>query len=152
MKRRLPARVALCLWLVGLFVTSTLWVTRAQQQSAATPAANEDANFTGKAFRIESKGYGLSRRGFEAAARSNWHVHEGGQLLFVEEGRMRVQVEGQKMKELGKGESAYLPGGVAHWHGAVPAQAATQLSVTFGPGVKWMEKVVDDQYSGKARR
>ena len=41
---------------------------------------------------------------------------------------------------------------MAHWHGAVPAQAATQLSVTFAGGIKWMEKVNDAQYAGKAKR
>ena len=147
----IPSRVGLCLGLIALLMMSSSWVTEAQQPGAQAQA-NEDANFTGKAFRLESKGYGLSRRGFEAAARSNWHVHEGGQLLFVEEGRMRVQIEGAAMKEIGKGESMYLPGGVAHWHGAIPAQPATQLSVTFGAGIKWMEKVTDAQYSGQAKR
>ena len=151
MTRPIPSRLGLCLGLIALLTMSSLWVTEAQQPGTQAQA-NEDANFTGKAFRLESKGYGLSRRGFEAAARSNWHAHEGGQLLFVEEGRMRVQIEGAAMKEIVKGESMYLPGGVAHWHGAIPAQPATQLSVTFGPGIKWMEKVTDAQYSGQAKR
>lgn len=141
------SRVDLLVSMVVLLVLATAWIARAQQ-----PAANEEDNFTGKAFRLESKGYGLSRRGFEAAARSNWHTHDGAQLLFVEDGRMRAQVEGQPMKEVGKGESVLLPGGVAHWHGAVPAEAATQLSVTFAGGIKWMEKVTDGQYVGKAKR
>jgi len=128
-----------------------MWIGHAQQP--ATPAgANEDANFTGKAWRIDNQGLGLSRRGFEAGARSNWHTHDSAQLLFVQEGAMRYQVRGQKMNEVRLQGSAYLPGGVPHWHGAVPGQALTQLSVTFGPGIKWMEKVGDDVYSGKASR
>ena len=149
MSSRLSSRFVLLIGLLALGVSSSIWTARAQQPAAP---ADDSANFTGKAFRMDSKGYGLSRRGFEAAARSNWHTHEGGQLLFVEEGRMRVQIEGQKVKEVGKGESIFLPGGVAHWHGAIPAQPATQLSVTFGPGIKWMEHVTDDQYAGKAKR
>jgi hypothetical protein len=41
---------------------------------------------------------------------------------------------------------------VAHWHGAAPNQAATQSSLTFGGGIKWMDKVNDDQYAGKGKR
>jgi len=141
------SRINLLASFVLLFVLTCAWIAHAQQ-----PPAAEADTFTGKAFRLESKGYGLSRRGFEAAARSDWHTHDGAQLLFVEEGRMRAQVEGQPMKEVGKGESILLPGAVAHWHGAVPAQAATQLSVTFAGGIKWMEKVNDAQYAGKAKR
>jgi quercetin dioxygenase-like cupin family protein len=147
MALRRYSRVELLVSFVVLLVLATAWLARAQQ-----PPANEEDNFTGKAFRLESKGYGLSRRGFDAAARSNWHTHDGAQLVFVEEGRMRAQVEGQPMKEVAKGESVFLPGGVAHWHGAVPAQAATQLSVTFAGGIKWMEKVTDAQYAGTAKR
>ena len=98
------SRVNLLASFVVLFVLTCAWIARAQQ-----PPANEEDNFTGKAFRLESKGYGLSRRGFEAAARSNWHTHDGAQLLFVEEGRMRAQVEGQPMKEVGKARASCCP-------------------------------------------
>jgi quercetin dioxygenase-like cupin family protein len=130
---------------VLVWIVSSLWITAAQQ-----PAA--DNTFTGKSWRVESKGMGLSGRGFEAGARSDWHAHDGAQLLFVQEGRLRYQVQGQKMNEVGLHESTYLPGGVAHWHGATPGQNLTHVSVTFAPGIKWMEKVSDAQYSGKAAR
>jgi quercetin dioxygenase-like cupin family protein len=94
----------------------------------------------------------LGKRSFDAGARANWHTHDAGQLLFAEQGSLRYQVEAQPMKELKVHESAYLPGGVAHWHGALPGQAVTQVSIQFGPGIKWMEKVTDEQYAGKAPR
>jgi len=132
-------------------MASTAWTGRAQQP-AAPSGADDPNNFTGKSARLETTGLALSRRSFEAAARANWHVHDSGQLLFAQQGRMRVQIEGQKMRELGQGESIYLAGAIAHWHGAVPGQALQQVSVTFAPGIKWMEHVTDEQYAGKAGR
>lgn len=138
-------RFLACVALV--WALSAMWVTSAQQQ----PAQPGDAayTFTGKSWRIETKDLGLSGRGFEKGARSDWHTHDAGQLLYVREGRMRYQVRGQKMTEAGLNASAFLPGGVPHWHGATPDQALSQVSVTFGPGIKWMEKVTDAQYNGK---
>lgn len=151
MTLRLPPRAVLCFGLIAILGLSTVWVGSAQQPAAPQGASNA-SNFTGKSESLETKGLSLSRRSFEPSARANWHVHDSGQLLFVQEGGMRVQVEGQKMRELGKGESTYLAAGVAHWHGAIPGAALQQVSVTFAPGIKWMEPVNDQQYAGKAPR
>jgi len=140
-------------WLILCFVVvwglSAFWMTYAQQ-----PASQETANytFTGKSWRIESKDLNLSSRGFEASARSDWHTHGGAQLLFVQQGRLRYQVRGQQVSEVGLHGTAYLPGGVPHWHGAVPDQDLIQVSVTFAPGIKWMEKVSDAEYSARTAR
>ena len=148
---RLPPRALLCFALMAIFGLSAVWVARAQQAPAAA-GANDPRNFTGKSESLPTTGLSVSRRNFEPSARANWHVHDSGQLLFVQEGGMRVQVEGQKMRELRKGESTYLDAGVAHWHGAIPGTALQQVSVTFAPGIKWMEPVNDQQYAGKASR
>ena len=148
---RCSSRLSLCLGLVALLAVSSLWVAGAQQAPAAT-GTNDPRNFTGKSEGLPTTGLNLSRRSFEPSARANWHVHDSGQLLFVQEGGMRVQVEGQKMREMRKGESTYLDAGVAHWHGAIPGTALQQVSLTFAPGIKWMEPVNDQQYAGKAPR
>ena len=148
---RFSSRTSLCVGLIALLIVSSLWIARAQQPPAAT-GANDPRNFTGKSEGLPTTGLNLSRRSFEPSARANWHVHDSGQLLFVQEGGMRVQVEGQKMRELRKGESTYLDPGVAHWHGAIPGAALQQVSLTFAPGIKWMEPVNDQQYAGKAPR
>jgi quercetin dioxygenase-like cupin family protein len=133
-------------WLVislgFVWTVSAIWIMHAQEPAAPY-------TFTGKAWRTDTKGLGLSGRGFEAGARSDWHTHDAAQLLFVQQGRMRYQVRGQKVAEVGLHGTAYLPGGVAHWHGATPTEALDQVSVTFGSGIKWQEKVTDEQYSGK---
>jgi quercetin dioxygenase-like cupin family protein len=132
------------LWL-GLFAFTCVASWAHAQQAT-------DNTFTGKSWRIDNQGLGLSRRGFEAAARSDWHTHDGAQLIVAQEGGMRYQVQGQPMGTLSEHQSAYLPNGVAHWHGAPPNQQAVQISITFGSGIKWMEKVSEAQYDGKAPR
>ena len=145
-------RIRLAACLAAVWIASIVWVGLAQQPAGQGGGADDPANFTGRSFRMDLNGMNVAKRGFEANARSNWHVHDAAQLLFVEEGRMRVQVEGQPVKELAPHETVFLPAKVAHWHGAMPNQAVTQVSIQFGPGIKWMEKVNDSQYAGKGKR
>ena len=111
--------------------------------------AQQTPLFTGKSVTLDGKDLSAARRSFEAGARSYWHSHDNGQLLLVEDGRMRTQKKGGPMKELGKGESDYTGPKVVHWHGAVPGQALIQINVGFGGETRWMEKVTDAEYDGK---
>ena len=111
--------------------------------------AQQTPLFTGKSVTLDGKDLTAARRSFEAGARSYWHSHDNGQLLLVEDGRMRTQKKGGPMKELGKGESDYTGPTVVHWHGAAPAQALIQINVGFGGETRWMEKVTDAEYDGK---
>jgi quercetin dioxygenase-like cupin family protein len=73
---------------------------------------------------------------FAPGARTAWHCHDGGQTLYVTEGRGLVQVRGQEVVELNPGDVVFAPDGEEHWHGASPAQFMTHLSVTEG-GPHW---------------
>src|SRR3954470_16612119 len=95
-------------------------------------AMQDDPHFTGKSVAMEGKDLTVARRSFEAGARSAWHSHDKGQLLMVEEGRLRTQKRGQSVKELGVGESDYTGANVVHWHGASKTQALVQINVGFG--------------------
>jgi quercetin dioxygenase-like cupin family protein len=151
MRRRVAMNVrkiaGLFLWLGLMLSTATVWVGRAQQ-----PAPADDPRFTGKSETLEAKDLGVSRRRFVAGARSAWHSHDRGQLLFVEEGRARLQKRGAPVKELGRGESDYTGPNVAHWHGATPHEPFVQVAVGFGGETRWMEKVTDEEYQGKSVR
>ena len=136
-------RVALLLWLALALVVSTHWVGTAQQPPAA---GADDPRFTGKSVTMEGKELTVARRHFEPGARSAWHSHDKGQLLMVEQGRMRTQKRGQAIKELGVGESDYAGPNLVHWHGAAPGQALVQINVGFGGETKWLEKVTDAEY------
>jgi len=115
----------------------------------AQPPQPDDSRFTGKSTPMEGKELTAARRHFEPGARSAWHSHEKGQLLLVEEGRMRTQKKGQAVKELGVGESDYTGPNLVHWHGAAPGQALVQINVGFGGETKWLEKVTDAEYNKK---
>ena len=90
-------------------------------------------NFTGNTATLDTTGYTVGRRVFEAGGRNaTWHMHTAGQLVFGEAGRGRLQIQGQPIKELGVGDSAYIPGGIFHWHGAAPNENFTMMFITMG--------------------
>ena len=121
------------------------WVAHAQT------AATDAARFTGVSRALEAEGWRLSHRWFEAGARTAWHRHAGGQLLFVEKGRARVQERGGTLHELAMGESHYTGPDVEHWHGAAPDSEFTQVALGHGDASEtvWLEKVTDQQYAGR---
>jgi quercetin dioxygenase-like cupin family protein len=117
--------------------------TAIAQQPGTSP------QFTGTSTPMDGKDLSAARRSFEAGARSYWHSHDNGQLLFVEKGIMRTAKRGEKMRELKTGESDYTAPNVVHWHGASPNEPLVQINVGFSGGSKWYEAVTDDQYNGK---
>jgi quercetin dioxygenase-like cupin family protein len=131
-------------------------VVEGQQAPAAAPALTpaeqaERIARTGGSVPVQSDINAALRR-FEPGNKTYWHSHEGGFILFVQEGRARVQRRGEPMKELGPGEIDYAPPGVEHWHGAAPNEPLVQLGVVpFGGGIKFLEPVTDAQYSGQSR-
>jgi quercetin dioxygenase-like cupin family protein len=141
-------RIAMLLGLVLLLVVSTRWAGQAQQPAGGAQAG-DDSRFTGKTTVMDGKDLSVARRHFEAGARSAWHSHDKGQLLLVEEGRMRTQQKGAAVRELGVGDSDYTSPNVVHWHGAVPSQPLVQINVGFGGETKWMEKVTEAEYNKK---
>jgi quercetin dioxygenase-like cupin family protein len=145
-------RIGVLLWLVLVLAVSAHWIGYAEQ-TASQPAPGaqgaDDPRFTGKTVVMDGKELSVARRRFEPGARSAWHSHDKGQLLMVEEGRLRTQKRGQSVKEFGVGESDYTGPNIVHWHGAVPGQALVQINVGFGGETKWMDKVTDAEYGIK---
>ena len=83
---------------------------------------------------------------FSPSARSAWHSHDGGQTLYVTEGRGLVQVRGHQAVELHEGDVVYAPDGEEHWHGATPGHFMTHLSITEG-APHWGDQVTDTEYA-----
>jgi quercetin dioxygenase-like cupin family protein len=129
----------------GVLALTTVWTGRAQQP----PAGAVPPRFTGTSTSMEAKDLTIARRRFEPGARTYWHSHDNGQLLLVEQGRMRLQKRGDPMRELGVGQSDYTPPNIVHWHGAAPDQALVQINAGFGGAAKWFDEVTADQYAGK---
>jgi quercetin dioxygenase-like cupin family protein len=116
---------------------------------ASSYAQQNAPRFTGKSVAMEGKDLSVARRSFEAGARTFWHSHDNGQLLLVEDGRMRTQKKGGPIKDLGTGDTDYTGPTIVHWHGAAPGQALVQINVGFGGETRWMEQVTDAEYGGK---
>src|SRR5262249_47210109 len=142
-------RLLLAISFVLLLMMTAVW-TRAAQQPGAPDL--EAARFTGKTTVLEPGGVGVTRRRFEAGARTAWHSHPNGQLLFVQEGRLRMQKRGQAIKEMSSGESDFTPPNVEHWHGAAATTPLTHVAVGFGADTTWLDKAPAAQYPRKARR
>lgn len=147
MTRRSILLATLCALMV--LTSAAQWVSQAQTPA---PPAGDSANYTGQTSRMDTDGMLMGRRRFEAGARSAWHTHPVGQLLFVEQGRMRVQRRGQPVKDLGPGESDYTGANTPHWHGATPDQFVVQASISFGGIGPWLDKVTDDEYLSRVKR
>jgi quercetin dioxygenase-like cupin family protein len=84
---------------------------------------------------------------FSPGARTAWHSHQGGQTLYVTEGRGLVQTKGQAVVDIRAGDVVYAPDGEEHWHGAAPDHFMTHLSMTEGDPA-WGPKVTDSEYPG----
>ena len=86
---------------------------------------------------------------FEPGARSNWHMHAGGQALLALGGIGYYQEKGKPIQILRKGDSVKCPPNVPHWHGASPTVGFMQVAVTpntVAGRVTWMQPVTDQEY------
>ena len=84
---------------------------------------------------------------FSPGARTDWHYHPDGQVLYVTNGAGFVQNEEGASIEISTGDLVYAPPGQVHWHGAVPDSPMTHLSHTTGAPTVWeSRKVTDDEY------
>ncbi len=117
------------------------------------------ANFTGKATVrpiVDAAQIGQTTIGevvFQPGARSRWHTHPGGQAIYVTQGCGWTQREGGPVVRICKGDTAFVPAGIKHWHGAAAKSGMVQFSVTEtigGRTVTWLEPVTDAQYQAGA--
>jgi quercetin dioxygenase-like cupin family protein len=88
---------------------------------------------------------------FTPGARTAWHSHPVGQVLYVVQGIGRVQLEGEPVQELHPGDTAVIPPNTRHWHGAASDRLFTHLAMSEvddqGNGTEWFEHVTDEQYN-----
>ncbi len=100
----------------------------------------------------ETPDAGIFRVSFEPGARTNWHTHPEGQILYVVTGTGRAQKEGEPVVEIGAGDVVYFVPGEKHWHGAGPhtymVHIAISPALSTGGQTDWMEPVTDEEYAG----
>ena len=127
---------------------------RKATEVAWTPAPGE--HFTGQAWfgphtpMSEPDDLNVLAVAFAAGARSDWHSHPGGQVLYVVSGIARIQEESGEVVTAGPGDSIQAAPGVVHWHGAAPHTPMLHLSITHGGATEWLpRKVSDEEYAGE---
>jgi 4-carboxymuconolactone decarboxylase len=126
---------------------STSWLFGAQAPAPA-PSTFDPNNFAGVVTPHATTDIRTNRYTFSPGARTNWHSHSEGQVLFAEKGRMRTQEQGKAIQEFPQGTTLRVERQIIHWHGALPGEPMTQVSVSFGP-TSWMQKVTDAEYGAK---
>ena len=85
---------------------------------------------------------------FAPGARTDWHYHPDGQVLYVTNGAGLVQNDEGAAVEISTGDLVHAPPGEIHWHGALPDSPMTHLSHTTGGATVWEpRKVTEEEYA-----
>ena len=88
---------------------------------------------------------------FAHGAHTFWHIHHNTcQVLVAAAGRGYYQIWGEKPQTLLPGQSATIPAGVKHWHGAAPGTSFQHIVLMKqGDNVRteWLEPVQDADYN-----
>lgn len=87
---------------------------------------------------------------FTPAARTNWHTHAVGQILYVLSGVGRFQLEGEAVQVLLPGDTVVIAPNARHWHGGAPDRMMVHLALSEtndkGQATTWLEPVSDADY------
>lgn len=86
---------------------------------------------------------------FDPGARTDWHWHPEGQVLYVTEGTGLVQDDDGTTVEISSGDSVYTPPNQIHWHGAGPDAPMIHLSLTTGAATVWEPRKVSVEEYGR---
>lgn len=91
---------------------------------------------------------------FAPGARTAWHSHPHGQLLYVTDGEGRVATR-DAVHVIRPGDSIFIEPGELHWHGAAPDRYMAHVAITEaddqGQVAAWGEQVNDEDYTRPAQ-
>ncbi len=90
----------------------------------------------------------LYRVKFEAGARTDWHAHQGLQVLYIESGECRLQKQGEPVQNVPAGNVVVIDADEKHWHGASPKGEMVHIAIGLYGSTKWFDPVTDEQYAG----
>jgi quercetin dioxygenase-like cupin family protein len=87
---------------------------------------------------------------FTPGARTAWHTHPNGQIIYVTEGLGLAQRRGGPVEVIRPGDRVFFEPGEEHWHGAAPTRFMTHLAMVQvdneGTSATWGEHVTPDEY------
>lgn len=114
-------------------------------QSMCDHGPANPANFAGAATmqRLLGRGDGepvrLYRVTFARGGRTNWHTHDGAQLLFGLSGRCVVVDRSGTTLTLDPGDVVVIDPHEEHWHGAAPGGGGEHLAINVGKETVWLD-------------
>jgi quercetin dioxygenase-like cupin family protein len=139
---------------VGRQVFKRLLMEIFKKGTANTIQGPEDW-FTGAvSVELPSWEKGLSRLSaavvsFAPGARTRWHTHPLGQLLYIVSGSGLAAGGDGVPKDIREGDLVWFPGGERHWHGGGKDSSMSHLAVQEtldGKSVVWLEEVSGEEY------
>ena len=90
----------------------------------------------------------LYRVKFDARARTDWHAHQGVQVLYVVSGVCRIQKQGESVQEVQAGNVIVIDEEEKHWHGAAPGGEMIHIAIGLYVTTSWFDPVTDEEYEG----
>jgi quercetin dioxygenase-like cupin family protein len=118
---------------------------------AGAPSQRRPETFSGDVWLDpvlpDAPGVLVATANFAPAARTFWHSHSGGQILFVTHGRGYVQTRAGDGAWVAAGDVVHFEPGEEHWHGAGPDSYLVHTAVTLGDS-EWLSEVTDAEYGG----
>lgn len=70
---------------------------------------------------------------FEPGSRTQWHTHDGDQLLIITEGAGHIGSDEGRL-DVRPGDTVLIPAGTRHYHGASADQPMAHYSILGGTG------------------
>ena len=89
---------------------------------------------------------------FEPGARTHWHTHTEGQILYIITGTCRTAREDEPPVDVEAGGVVYFAPREKHWHGATSETYMVHMAINIANmtdgGTDWLEPVTDEEYAG----
>lgn len=144
---------------ITAFAVSLLFASRFQGQTTESTfprgelstAKNHTGNIWLSELNVGDSSFdpSIAQAVYGAAAKLDWHIHPGGQVLLITEGTGYYQEKGKPIQIVHKGDVIKCPPGVEHWHGAAPTSSFAYIAVTPTQKGKtvWLKPVTDEEYN-----
>jgi quercetin dioxygenase-like cupin family protein len=106
--------------------------------------------FTGRVWAdpvlAAEEGVGVNAVFFEPGARTHWHTHGIGQVLYVTHGEGHVRTRDGRGGRIAAGDVVHVAAGEEHWHGAAPDSYLLHVAISLGDA-EWLDPVTDAEYA-----
>ena len=117
---------------------------------AGIPSEERGPTFTGRVWADPvlplEEGIVVNSVFFEPGARTHWHTHTLGQVLYVTHGEGFAQTRAGHGVRVTPGDVVHFAADEEHWHGAAPGSYLLHVAISIG-GHEWLDPVSDEDYA-----